>query len=134
LAAIYDSPWIVVYGQALRALPWILLLQGSAWSRVAASRWEAMELEGAGGLALWWRLLWGSHRQAMAVSFFAAWALAMSELPVTKIVAPPGFDPLSVRVFGLLHVGTSNEQAALVLGSILITVVLVSLALARIRR
>jgi ABC-type Fe3+ transport system permease subunit len=58
----------------------------------------------------------------------------MSELPVTKIVAPPGFDPLSVRVFGLLHVGTSNEQAALVLGSILITVVLVSLALARIRR
>jgi iron(III) transport system permease protein len=55
-------------------------------------------------LVLWWSLL-----------FILAWG----ELDASVLVAPPGWTPVSVRLFSLMHYGPSSMVAALSLVSTL---------------
>lgn len=113
LGRIYDSPAIVVVGQAIRVIPPAWLLICVFLSMLDRSEFEAAALEGAAGWTICVKVAAPRLVGPLLVAFLAGTALAMSELPVTKFVAPPGLDLLAPRIFHLLHSGMQNQQAAL---------------------
>jgi ABC-type Fe3+ transport system permease subunit len=136
LGRFYDSIGIVIWGEAIRAFPWVYLLQVGVMSRVGQARWETLRLEGA---SLWMRYRlgpWGEFRWLMLISLVFATAWSMGELATTKIVSPPGFDAVAVIMFGLLHVGTTQAQArlALTIWLVVASLVLVGLSLIGFRK
>jgi iron(III) transport system permease protein len=45
----------------------------------------------------------------------AAAVISMGELSATILVAPPGIEPLAVRIFGLLHYNVEDQVAGITL-------------------
>ena len=115
LGALYDSPAVMLLGQALRALPLALLVLASAFLRLDRQMLDAALVEGAYGWSLLLRVVLPAMRPVGVLAWLISSAFCLSELPTTKLLAPPGSDPLAVRIFGLLHTGTANQQAALCL-------------------
>lgn len=110
---VYDSPLVVVIGEVSRWLPVAFLILLAAYASLDARRWEEAILEGAGPWALFF--LRGAPLAAPAAIFAFAFVTAQSigELAVAKLLAPPGLDLASLRLFQLLHTGTGNQQAAM---------------------
>lgn len=136
LAMIYDGPAIIILGQSLRVTPWLFLYFSLLLGREEPALWENLRVEGYGPLRLFAVALWGVHRSAVGVAFLFGTAMAAGELPVTKIIAPPGHDTLAVLIFSLLHVGTTRQLAALATTMSLMILCLAAAALgvARFRR
>ncbi|QDU64691.1 spermidine/putrescine ABC transporter membrane protein [Planctomycetes bacterium Pan216] len=112
---IYDSPAIVFLAQLLRALPLAFLITSSVFDRMDRHLFDAAIVEGADAWNLLTKVALWPARHAVGLAVLVSWATSLAELSATKIVAPPGLDILSLRVFSLLHVGTGSEQAALAL-------------------
>ena len=125
---LYDRPTAVVLGHLVRLLPYATLPLLTATLRLDRGLLEAAATLGQDPRRTVLRVVVPVLRPTLAVAWLLTAALALCELPTTKIVAPPGYDPLSVRVFGLLHTGTGNEQAALCLLLLAVAAVPVTLA------
>ena len=108
----YDGPWVLAYGQVVRALPFALVVLAGAVLRLDRRMFDAAALEGAGSGTLLMRIAAPNLWPAIALAWVIAGAFALCELPASKLLAPPGIDPFSVRLFHLLHTGTANQQAA----------------------
>lgn len=127
LAAIADSPAVLVWVMSLRALPFAMLVIWPAVRLIDRSRMEAAQMDGAG----WWQqfrhiILPGCWPAAAAAALASA-VLSIGELGGTVIVAPPGLQPISVRIFTLAHSGVENYLAGICL---LLLIVIASGALA----
>jgi len=81
----------------------------------------------------WWRTLLGIHLPLLLPTVVAASALtfvfSFGELDVTVLVAPPGWTPLPVRLFSLMHYGPSQTVAALCITIVAITLLCALVAL-----
>jgi ABC-type Fe3+ transport system permease subunit len=128
LGQIYDSPAVVIWGQATRGFPWLFLLQCGVMARTPSDRREILYLEGARWQSRYRLGPLGEFRGLMLISWVLGTALALGELATTKIVTPPGFDSLAVVMFGLLHVGTTQAQARLALTGWMVSLALSLLA------
>jgi iron(III) transport system permease protein len=121
LPEISDSPTITVLAQALRALPYVLLILWPFLRSFPQDYLDAAALDGHGP--------WGQmHRVVLPLSFralLASWAVAMAlglgELPATDRVYPPGVQPMSVFLWGLLHTGVDSKLSGVAL--IMLTVI-----------
>jgi len=118
-ATVYDGLAILVVAEVARHLVFPHLGLRSAFRQLPPRIEEAAAVHGvrawrrtfhlvlplmAPSLALWWSLL-----------FILAWG----ELDTAVLVAPPGWPPVSVRLFSLMHYGPSSMVAALSLVSTL---------------
>lgn len=126
-AAIYDTPAILIVAGITRYLffAWI-----AATAALAAIPAAADEAAAANGIP-WQRRLLGIHLPLSLPALAAIWGLgfvlALRDLDTAVLVAPPGWTPLSVRLFGLMHYGPSSFVAAL---SVITVLVLMAGALA----
>jgi iron(III) transport system permease protein len=110
---------VVVLVQSLRAFPLTYFLLWHALRTVPRSLIETAMLDGAGPL----RRMWLAMRQrlsAILLAGIAAAVVALGELAATILVVPPGIEPLSVRVFGLLHYNVLDQVAAITLMLVLL--------------
>ncbi len=115
LGAFYDSPGVLVLAACIRVLPFTVLALLPAVKRVLPQLRDAALLEGCTWpgylrlvlLPLCWR--------ALLVAWFLAFILAIAEIGASVLVAPPGFTPLSVRFFTLVHYGVYPSFAAMCL-------------------
>jgi iron(III) transport system permease protein len=93
---------------------------------------EAAALDGANGWTTFRRVALPQRRFAMVISWWVALAVAVGEMGATILVTPPGVEPLSVRISGLLHYGVEDQVAgiclALALSFIVLAAVFVLLA------
>jgi iron(III) transport system permease protein len=112
---LYDSRALVVYVQSVRVLPFVAAVWMAAMDRLDGSLFDSAALEGAGPWPLINGIALPMLRPVAGLAFAVGAALALTELPASKIVAPPGVDLFMLSVFSLLHNGTINEQAALCL-------------------
>ncbi len=112
---LYDSSAIVVMAQALRALPLCFArplavppLLPAGLSRCRRTRWK-------------WPLGPNVPRRlpviirAVLASWMVALALGLGELPATNQVYPPGIEPMSVFLWGLLHTGVESHLSGVAL-------------------
>lgn len=111
LAFAYRTPLVLCIGWAVRTLPLAWLLCSIGLDSISPNL-EAAVMEGATGH----RLFAFASRAAwpwLLLSCACGTAAAFAELPLAHLLSTPGFDPLGVRMFGLLHTSTANQPAAL---------------------
>ncbi|MEX2142689.1 MAG: ABC transporter permease subunit [Pirellulales bacterium] len=110
---------VAVLAQATRAFPLAFFLAWCGLRTIPQSHLEAAQLDGAGPLKRVW-LAVRERPAAVALAALAAFVISLGELAATILVAPPGIEPLSVRIFGLLHYNVEDQVAAISLMLILL--------------
>jgi iron(III) transport system permease protein len=122
-AWIHDTPALLVLGYVLRTFPFALAILWPAARRFPREWLETATLDGLKPARRLVRIVLPLLRTSLAAAWIAAFALALGELPVTYIVTPPGQNPLSLVIWGLLHTGVESHLAGaglLVLGVVAI--------------
>jgi len=120
-AIVYDTPAILVLACTARFLFFAYYGLRAATQSLPRRFEEAAAVSAAS----WWRCVSGILLPLSAPALAAVWGLAFlfsfRELDVAVLVAPPGWNPLAVRMFSLLHYGPSAFVAALgVIASVMI--------------
>ncbi|HEV3168309.1 MAG TPA: ABC transporter permease subunit [Isosphaeraceae bacterium] len=112
-AAFYDSQAIVLLGYVLRTLPYALLILWPAVRSIPESYLDAAAVDGYGPWGQIRLVALPMTRGATLAAWFAAFALALGELPVTNLVEPPSRTTLlAKRVWELMHYGVESRLAA----------------------
>jgi iron(III) transport system permease protein len=133
LGAAYDVGAVLALGQMLRSLPFALATIAAVTMTLDRWLFDAAVLEGAGEATFAMRIAAPAIWPALVVSWLICGVVTLGELPATRILAPPGADPFSLRLFQLLHTGTANQQAALCLWTLAFAALAIMGALATAR-
>ena len=108
---IYDTPWIVVFAEVGRTLPYCLLILWPTIRGIPQAYLDDAAVAGYGPVGQVVRVAWPLTRWASLAAWGVAFALALGELPASNLVVPPGTVLLSVRVWELLHTGVESHLA-----------------------
>jgi iron(III) transport system permease protein len=119
--ALYDSSAMVVVAQALRALPYVLLVLWPFVRSFPQDYLDAAALDGHGPWRQMLRVALPLSLRAIVASWMVALALGLGELPATDQVYPPGVEPMSVFLWGLLHTGVESHLSGVAL--VMLTVI-----------
>ncbi|MBI2826368.1 MAG: iron ABC transporter permease [Planctomycetia bacterium] len=104
-----------VLAQSFRALPLVCLLLWHAFHTIPTDELDLAALDGAGPTTTLFRIVLPQRLPALAAAWLVAFVVSVGELGATILVAPPGFEPLSVRISGLLHYGVEDQVAGICL-------------------
>jgi iron(III) transport system permease protein len=105
------TPTLMALGYVVRTLPYVLLV---LWPALRAIPREYLDSAAVDGLGPWrrlWRVAVPLSGPAIVACWALAFALAIGELPATYFTRAPGRDPVSIYVWGLLHVGVESRLA-----------------------
>jgi iron(III) transport system permease protein len=121
LAVLYDCGFAMLFGRTVRVLAFATAVIAAGLVRLDNRTFDASESDGATTWQTLWHVAVPMLRPALLLAFVLTTALAMSEMPTTKILVPAGADPMVTTLFSLLHTGTSNQPAARCLVILFIT-------------
>ena len=105
--------------QTIRALPLASLMLWYAFQTLSADELEAAELDGATSWARLRYIAMPQRTSVLAAAWLVALAVAVGDMGATILVVPPGVEPLSVRISGLLHYGVEDQVAGICLATAL---------------
>ena len=105
--------------QMIRALPLVCLMLWYAFQTLSADELEAAELDGATSWARLRYIAVPQRTSVLAAAWLVALAVAVGDMGATILVVPPGVEPLSVRISGLLHYGVEDQVAGICLATAL---------------
>jgi len=115
IPSIYDSPVMIVMAETLRSLPYSLLL---LWPFLRAFPQDYLDTAALAGHGHWGQMVHvvlPLSRRPLLAAWAIAFALGLGELPATNLVAPPGTEPMSVLIWGLLHTGVESHLSGVAL-------------------
>ena len=115
LPAVYDSPAMIVMAETMRTLPYSLLLLWPFLHAFPQEYLDAAALDGRGPCGQMIHVVLPLSRRPLLAAWALAFALGLGELPATNLVAPPGTEPMSVLIWGLLHTGVESHLAGVAL-------------------
>jgi iron(III) transport system permease protein len=99
----------------LRALPYVLLILWPFLRSFPQEYLDAAAVDGQGPWGRACRVVVPLSVRALIASWMVALALGLGELPATRQVYPPGIEPMSVFLWGLLHTGVESHLAGVTL-------------------
>jgi iron(III) transport system permease protein len=111
LSWIYGRSPILVVAMAARFFPVAYAVLGAHVRSVPADQWEAADLV-RGAWARWVRVRLGLASRGVVVGAVAVALLSLGELPATLLLAPPGAEPVIVRIYNLLHYDPERSALA----------------------
>jgi iron(III) transport system permease protein len=106
--------------QMIRALPLVGLILWYAFQTLPSNELEAAELDGASSWATLRYIALPQRASALVAAWLVAFAIAIGDMGATILVVPPGVEPLSVRISGLLHYGVEDQVAGICLALALV--------------
>jgi iron(III) transport system permease protein len=112
---VYSSPLLIVLADMVRTLPFALLVLWPALATIPPVWLDAAAVDGCGPSGQLRRVALPATRDALVAAWGVAFVLALSELPATNLVAPPGTPPLTVVIWILLHAGVESLLAGVAL-------------------
>jgi iron(III) transport system permease protein len=115
LPLIYDSAAMVVMAETLRTLPYSLLILWPFLRSFSQDYLDAAALDGIGPWSQFVRVVLPLSARALIAAWAVAFAIGLGELPTTNLAAPPGTQPMSVLIWGLLHTGVESHLAGVAL-------------------
>jgi iron(III) transport system permease protein len=118
LGEVYDSPAILVIGYLVRFWPVGVLLLIPAALRIAQELLDAGRVDGCGPIRLEWSISLPQARPALLAVLLISLILCIGEIGCSILIAPPGWSPVSVRAFTLMHFGVYRDLAVLAIVSI----------------
>ena len=98
-----------------RTFAYALLIVWPAVRAIPREWLEAGAIDGLGPFGLARKVGISSTRGAIVAAWLVVFMLAFGELPATNLATPPGWNPLSVTIWGLLHTGVESHLAGVVL-------------------
>jgi iron(III) transport system permease protein len=130
MGGVYTSVLILVLGYVARFTPLLVPLVAASYRQLPGELDEAAQLDAATR----WQILWHIHtpllRSVLGAAGLLVFVLAVGEVPVSMLVAPPGRAPLAVRFFTLITNAPAEQVAALSLITTLLALLPVSAWLA----
>ncbi len=123
--------------QILRTLPYSLLILWPFLRSFPQDYLDAAALDGAGPWAQIRRVVLPLTSRTLVAAWAISFAIGLGELPATNIVTPPGTQPMSVLVWGLLHTGVESHLsgvALIMLATIAVAGVFAAVAVYSLRR
>ncbi|MCA9161952.1 MAG: iron ABC transporter permease [Planctomycetales bacterium] len=116
LAWVYDRTIVPpVIALVVRSLPLGLLLCWLALRSVPQATLDAASVDGASAVRRVFSIAIGQRRNSLMAIWLATFAYASGDLAASILVVPPDMYTVPVRVFGLIHAGVRNDEAALCL-------------------
>lgn len=102
---------------SIRALPVTLLVYWYGLASVSPELLESAEVDGAGPLSRFFRIVLPLRWGAILVGWLAALAVATGDLAASILSVPPGVSLLSIRIFEMVHFGVTDRLAGICLVS-----------------
>jgi len=112
---VLDSPLLIVMADAVRTLPFALLVLWPGLRTIPPAWLDAAEVDGHGEWGQIGRVAVPATRDALLAAWGVTFVIALGELPATNLVAPPGTMPLTVLIWTLLHSGVESQIAGVAL-------------------
>lgn len=112
---IHDTSVIVIMAEAIRTLPYALLILWPALTVLPPELLESASLEGYGPAGQACRVALPLTWQPLLAAWFVAFVLGLGELPATNLVLPPGLTTITFRLWALLHTGVESHLAGVAL-------------------
>jgi iron(III) transport system permease protein len=107
----YGSAAGLTLALALRCLPLGWALAAAGLRVVAAGQEESARLAGIGPGRFLARIVAPQSLAPVSAAALAAGALAFADLETALVMTPPGFNPLGVRLFNMVHYGMDGLLA-----------------------
>ncbi len=120
LPIVYDSAAMVVLAQAARSLPYAILLLWPLLRSFPQDYLDAAALDGYGPIGQLLHVALPLSWRPIVAAWATAFAIGLGELPATNIAYPPGVEPMSVFIWGLLHTGVESHLAGVALLMLLV--------------
>ncbi len=117
------TPALMIMGYVFHTLPYALLVLWPALRLIPQDLLDAAAIDGLRPAGIAWKVAWPLSRSAALAAWCLSFALAIGELPTCYVLRAPGYDPLAVHIWGMLHVGVESRLAGT--GLILLAVVAV---------
>jgi iron(III) transport system permease protein len=111
----------MVLGYIFHTLPYVLLVLWPALRLIPQDLLDSAAVDGLNPSAIARKVAWPLSGSASLAAWCLSFALAIGELPTSYFLRAPGYDPLSVHIWGMLHVGVESRLAGT--GLILLAVV-----------
>ncbi|WP_165784287.1 ABC transporter permease [Zhengella mangrovi] len=112
-SAVYGGPAMPVLASLARFAPIGILLFHAHHRTISRDLIDAAQMFRGNGAATWWWIYLPLYWRAAAGVFLIVFALSLGELAATILIAPPGQGALSIRIFNLLHYGSTAAVASL---------------------
>jgi len=110
---LYDSVAMIVLGYVAHFLPFAVRAVHAGLQQLDPSLEEAAWLATSRRWRIAGLITLPLVRGSVAAAFLVVFVLAMGELGVTLLIAPPGVETLPVRIYNLMHYGAEQAVAAL---------------------
>jgi iron(III) transport system permease protein len=120
LPLVYDSAAMVVLAQTARSVPYAILVLWPFLRSFPQEYLDAAAVLGFGPLAQVVRVALPLSWRPVVAAWATAFAIGLGELPATNIAYPPGVEPMSVFIWGLLHTGVESHLAGVALYMLLV--------------
>lgn len=116
-----QTPALMILGYVFHTLPYAVLVLWPALRLIPQDLLDAAAVDGLGPAGIATKVAWPLSISASAAVWCLAFSLAIGELPTSYVLRAPGYDPVSVHIWGMLHVGVESRLAGI--GLILLVVV-----------
>jgi len=127
LDVVYSSWAILVIAMLARFCSFAVLILVSSIQQVDIQLDEAACMADVPWHRRLWQILLPINRPGLLIAWFVIFVLTVGELGTTLLVAPPGHEMLSVKIYSLMHYGANELVAALCVILILIGLILLGL-------
>lgn len=115
LLFIYHSQFIISLGLMARFVALPALIMAGAFKTLDPSLENAAKVSGVSRLDTLTKVILPLLKRPLVISAIICFILAINELAVTILVAPPGITQLSVRIYSLFHFNKAAEVASMCL-------------------
>lgn len=112
LGWVYGSPAILVVASLARFFPITYHALRAHLRTVPVECWEAADLSPRGPLDRFWRVYLPLAAPGLALGACGFLLFQSAEIAVAVLVAPPGLEPIPLKVYSLLHYNTELEVPA----------------------
>lgn len=115
------TPALLVAAYVARAFPYAVLFLWPAVRRVPQDWLDTAATCGYPPIVQALRVALPTTRNALIAAWLLAFSIALGELPAAYFVRAPGYDPLSILVWSMLHMGVESRLAGIGLIQLAIT-------------
>lgn len=115
------TPALMILGYVFHTLPYALLVLWPSLRLIPQDLLDSASVDGLRPFAVAWHIARPLSKSASLAAWCLSFALSIGELPTSYFLRAPGYDPLSVHIWGMLHVGVESRLAGT--GLILLAVV-----------
>jgi len=110
---VYGTPIILTLGYSLRFLPFSIFIFSAFCSQISPSVEESCRVCAIGFFNSLWKIIFPLVKGGFVSSLILIFIFCLGEVGVTQMVAPPGFQTLSMRIETLMHYGNYRYVSSL---------------------